>query len=66
VFDEYGQLKYNIHNNISDSVRQQRRLDYLWRYGFFNAEQVTTNRFAELHLRRAMGATLERATGEEW
>ena len=66
VFDEYGQLKFNIHNNIRDTGRQQRRLDYLWKYGFFSSERAGTNPFAEMHLRRAMDATMERANGEAW
>jgi hypothetical protein len=66
VFDEYGQLKFNIHNSIRDTERQQRRLDYLWEYGFFAPVGATANPFATMHLRRAMATDLQPETGEGW
>ncbi len=61
VFDEYGQLKYQISNRIEDTQRQQSRLNYLADIGFFETQpeprQSTGNLspFAQLHLDRAMG-----------
>src|SRR4030095_7704287 len=59
VFDEYGQLKFNIHNSIRDTERQQRRLDYLWEYGFFAPVGATSNPFATMHLPRATATHLQ-------
>src|SRR5262249_61347059 len=36
VFDEYGQLKYQIANRLENTKRQQTRLDYLGGKGFFD------------------------------
>jgi hypothetical protein len=60
IFDEYGQLKYQIRNRIEDRRRQQARLAYLAEIGFFDTQpeprQVvgTLSPFAQLHLTRAM------------
>jgi hypothetical protein len=61
IFDEYGQLKYQIRNRIEDVERQQRRLDYLAEVGFFEREPeprqavAPVPAFARLHLARATG-----------
>jgi hypothetical protein len=61
VFDEYGQLKYQIANRLEDRRRQQRRLDYLAEVGFFDREPEPRQAaapvppFARLHLARATG-----------
>jgi hypothetical protein len=65
VFDEYGRLKYNIHNRIDETKRQQPRLDYLWRYGFYNPGSEALRRVSALHLRRGMAACLQPET-EGW
>lgn len=65
VLDEYGQPKYNIHNSIMKAERQQRRLDYLWHYGHFS-EKATNQKFANMHLRRAMAAGIEPDDRERW
>jgi hypothetical protein len=36
VFNEYGQLKYQIANRLENTKRQQTRLDYLGEKGFFD------------------------------
>jgi hypothetical protein len=60
IFDEYGQLKYQIRNRIEDAHRQEARLAYLAEIGFFDTQpeprQVagTLSPFARLHLARAM------------
>ena len=64
IFDEYGQPKYNIHNSIMNAPRQQKRLDYLWELGAFS--RSSTQKFADMHLRRAMAASADRNRGERW
>lgn len=54
IFDEYGQLKYQIANRIEDAKRQQARLEYLWEVGFFEEAPDPKSHFANLHLARAM------------
>jgi hypothetical protein len=66
VFNEYGQLKFNVHNSFKDTKRQQGRLDYLWKYGFFETAKPAAQPFAAMHLRRALNASLEPADREEW
>jgi len=56
VFDEFGRLKYSIGNNISNTSRQQRRLDYLAKSGFFDYRsdaEFSRGYFSRLHLARA-------------
>src|SRR4029450_8155412 len=36
IFDEYGQLKYQIANRLENAKRQQARLDHLGESGFFD------------------------------
>ena len=61
IFDEYGQLKYQVRNSIEDAKRQQRRLDYLAEIGFFESEPEPrqaappVSPFAQMHLTRATG-----------
>lgn len=54
VFDEYGRLKYHVNNRISNVGRQNPRLDYLWRYGYFDNKAETEHVFARMHLQRAL------------
>jgi hypothetical protein len=54
VFDEYGQLKYQIRNTLAETDRQQARLNYLWQTGFFDEPVDSTSSFASLHLARAV------------
>jgi hypothetical protein len=58
VFDEYGQLKYQIANRLEDVERQTRRLNYLFESGFFDTPPEprpsgSQSRLALLHLARA-------------
>ena len=53
IFDEYGQLKYQIANRIEDATRQTARLKYLWETGFFDQPVDAKSRFADLHRARA-------------
>ncbi|HUL06285.1 MAG TPA: hypothetical protein VLV76_08130 [Candidatus Acidoferrum sp.] len=59
IFDEYGQLKYQISNRIQDVARQEARLKYLAKVGFFDQPPPpppppqSQSRFALVHLSRA-------------
>jgi hypothetical protein len=59
IFDEYGQLKYQIRNRLEDVARQQKRLNYLVDIGFFEQQpetrppSISQSYFAQLHLARA-------------
>jgi hypothetical protein len=61
IFDEYGQLKYQIRNRIEDNTRQQKRLEYLADIGFFESQPESRQAatvvppFAQMHLTRAIG-----------
>jgi hypothetical protein len=53
IFNEYGQLKYQIRNRIEDANDQTARLKYLWESGYFDREPDNKSHFAALHLARA-------------
>ncbi len=61
IFDEYGQLKYQIANRIENTKHQQARLDYLGESGFFDEPPPPTSppgpqsQLAQLHRMRLMG-----------
>ena len=62
IFDEYGELKYNVHNLVPGPNqsprrlrRSQRRLDYLWENGFFDEGASLTRRLAVQHRARLLG-----------
>jgi hypothetical protein len=58
IFDEYGRLKFHVHNNVFGKS-QEARLDYLWRAGLLQpgAEKarLSPSRLSALHRRRAIG-----------
>jgi hypothetical protein len=54
VFDEYGSVKYHIAHPLNDAARQQRRIEYLWSAGYFDAADDSRDRFAALHRQRAL------------
>lgn len=53
VFDEYGQVKFNIRNPLDDPRRQQERLNHLSEAGYFDRPLDNKSHFDSLHLRRA-------------
>lgn len=58
VFDEYGQLKYQIANRLENAETQSARLNYLFESGFFDRPpeprpSSVQSRIAQLHLARA-------------
>jgi hypothetical protein len=67
IFDEYGKLKYHVHNDVFGS-RQSARLAHLWRIGQLRAEaegaRFSTERLSALHRSRAIGA--RRIAAERW
>lgn len=71
VLDEYGKLKYEIHNRIpskgdgEDGDEAQMRLRYLWDHGAFDLSHPDNARLASLHRRRLGLAALD-ARSEVW
>jgi hypothetical protein len=64
IFDEYGRLKFNIANRLDNAQRQTTRLNYLWRYGFFNKGSSRRRSFAAMHRQRSLGGASR--IQEEW
>ncbi len=70
ILDEYGGLKYEIHNRLpspNDEVSMQvaqERLDYLWEHGAFNKGASLAAQLSSLHRLRALGT--EQSHLEEW
>jgi hypothetical protein len=63
VFDDFGRLKYHVHNSVANVRRQRERLGYM--RGAPVRRVTTGRRFAELHRLRA--ADPSRLTvGERW
>jgi hypothetical protein len=60
VFDEYGQVKYQIANHLvlsaADRRRQAARIEYLFDGGYFDQPPNPRSRFALMHMARAMEA----------
>lgn len=63
IFNEYGNLKYHIHNRLTDSERQSQRIEYLWSYGYYRNPAAFRN-FASLHRQRA--TSLTSFSREDW
>jgi hypothetical protein len=67
IFDEYGKLKYHVHNDVFGS-RQTGRLEHLWESGHLRAgadgAQLSPTRLSDLHRQRAIGA--RRFPAEGW
>ena len=64
IFDEFGRLKFHIHNRIDNAERQTVRLKHLFEYGYFNSGASRLRRFSHLHRMRALNAG--RQAPEEW
>lgn len=60
IFDEYGQLKYQIANHLlnsrSDQARQKARIEHVAALGYYEQTARGTSRFAEIHMAKAMTA----------
>lgn len=64
IFDEFGRVKFSINNRLDHRERQTRRLQFLWRYGFFDRGAGRRRFFSNLHRLRA-GAE-PGSVREEW
>jgi hypothetical protein len=49
IFDEYGRLKFYIHNALANPVRQQRRLNHLFAFGALPERGSRTRDFSRIH-----------------
>jgi hypothetical protein len=60
IFDEYGRLKYHVHNSLFNGPRQTARLKYLWNAGFLQADseraQLKMDQLSRIHRMRAIDA----------
>ncbi len=64
IFDEYGRLKYHVSNRLNNRERQSRRLEYLWRFGYFRDPSSFRN-FSNLH-RNKRSTSKVNSVPEEW
>jgi hypothetical protein len=68
IFDEYGRLKFHVHNGVFQAKRQARRLKYLWETGQLEPglrqARLQAARLATLHRLRALDA--RRVPAEGW
>lgn len=60
IFDEYGRLKYHVHNDVFGKKRQARRLKYLWETGQLEARRdrarLRIDRLSTIHRMRTLDA----------
>jgi hypothetical protein len=67
IFDEYGRLKYHVHNDVFGR-RQAERLAYLWESGQLTAREdgarFTVERLSRIHRARALDT--RRLPGQGW
>jgi hypothetical protein len=68
IFDEYGKLKFHIHNDVFGPRRQSRRLEYLYRAGLLKTgrlgARLSTDRLSTMHRLRALD--VRRSEEESW
>jgi hypothetical protein len=72
IFDEWGRLKYHIHNRLGNTRKQSERLQYLAEAGYYLARRPSTEAvriggqgyFARMHLNR--GLNRARKITEGW
>jgi hypothetical protein len=72
IFDEYGQVKYNIGNAViqkggKEQERQSDRLQYLWEHGAFSKGASKIRALSRMHLMRRTDwyRSIETTNGEE-
>ncbi|NKB58341.1 MAG: hypothetical protein GKS00_18605 [Alphaproteobacteria bacterium] len=65
IFDEFGRLKFHIHNRIDNYEEQGKRLRSLWQRGDLWDREAEFGSFAGLHSRRAFGEPRYRQEGWE-
>jgi hypothetical protein len=68
IFDEFGRLKYHVHNDVFGKTRQAERLQYLWDSGLLEAgrdsSRLRASRLSTIHRLRAIDA--RRFPAEGW
>ncbi len=64
IFDEYGHLKYNIHNTLMRKTRQAEKIRYLWETGMIKEDRSEYKNFARIHRERAVSTVSK--VEEEW
>jgi len=69
IFDEFGQLKFNIRNRLLNPERQTNRLKHLWKSEgaqAFVLEDTTEKRFAKMHSLRYGISLIDIETEGTW
>ncbi len=68
IFDEYGRLKYHVHNDVFNKRRQAKRLEYLWQTGQLEPGRdgagLRITRLSAIHRLRALDG--RQSTGGGW
>jgi len=61
IFNEYGQLKFHVHNRLNSFRNQNKRIEYLAKQGYYEQQRPTRkpaaklSAFGLLHLTRSFG-----------
>jgi len=63
LFDEYGRVKFHVHNRVNNRERQSSRLRSLVEYGYFSKAARSQRRFSQLHRLRALNIPTYRQEG---
>jgi hypothetical protein len=63
IFDEYGRLKFYIHNALDNEARQVRRLEHLFARGALPERGARSRNFSRIHRLRGFDVG---NPGEEW
>ncbi len=63
LFDEYGRVKFHVHNRVDSFERQRGHLQALVDYGYFKKGMTAQQQFAHVHRLRARNAVLRRKEG---
>ena len=63
VFDEYGRVKFHIHNRVNNADRQASPLRSLAEFGYFGKGVRSQRKFSHLHRLRALGIPTYRQEG---
>jgi hypothetical protein len=63
LFDEYGRVKFHIHNRVNNIERQTSRLQALANFGYFGKGARSLRRFSRLHRMRSLNIPTYRQEG---
>jgi hypothetical protein len=64
IFDEFGRLRFYVHNSLDNPARQSARLAHLWSWGRITSQTGGEQDFAATHRLRALDS--DRDPREEW